>query len=97
MASSGERIVMIVDGQTVEVGCVGKIRLSLSSSFGGGTAKLQARDPSGAYVDVAGAAFTVAADQTFDFPDFCQNQVRIDLTGSTTPALVVWIQSSLSR
>lgn len=97
MGSSGDRQTLAADGQTTDYGTVGPVRLSLSGSFGGGTAKLQAQDPSGAWVDVAGGSFTIAADQLFDFPENVQNQLRVDMSGSTTPTLVVWLQSTLSR
>ena len=97
MASKGDRQTLVADGQTTEVGVVGPVRLSLTGSFGGGTAKLQAKDPSDAWVDVAEGSFAVATDTIFDFPDHTQNQIRVDISGSTTPALVVWIQSTLDR
>lgn len=87
-----------IDGlMAANVGIVGKARVSMSGSFGGGSAQLQAKDPSGAFVDVAGAAFTAAVDQTFDFPDFCQNILQVDLSGSSGASLVVTIQSTLDR
>lgn len=97
MGSSGERLTLSADGNSTEYGTVGPVRMSLSGSFGGGTAKLQAKDPSGAWVDVAGGSFTIAADQLFDFPEHTQNQLRVNMAGSTTPTLVIWIQSSLAR
>ena len=97
MASSGERQTLVADGNTEDVGTVGAVRLSLTGGFGGGTAKLQAQDPSGAYVDVDGGSFTAAGDTLFDFPANVQNQLRVNIASSTTPTLVVWIQSEISR
>lgn len=97
MAGKGDRQTLVADGNTVDTGTVGPVRLSLTGGFGGGTAKLQALDPSGAYVDVAGGSFTAATDTLFDFPEYAQNQLRVNINGSTTPTLVIWIQSTLSR
>ena len=97
MAASGNRQTLSADGNSVDRGTVGPVRLSLTGSFGGGAAKLQAKDPSGAYVDVAGGSFTAATDTMFDFPEHVQNQLRVNLAGSTTPALVIWIQSTLDQ
>lgn len=97
MSSSGERQTLGVDGQTPERGTVGSVRLSLTGTFGGGTAKLQAKDPSGTFVDVDGGSFTAVTDTIFDFPANVQNQLRVDLSGSTAPALVIWLQSELDR
>jgi len=92
MAGTGNRQALAADGQTNSKVFVGPIRLSLTGSFGTGTAKLQAKDPSGAFVDVGNGLFTAAADTIFDFPVSDSNELRIDLAGATAPALVVWIQ-----
>ena len=97
MASSGDRQTLAANGQTTDVGTVGAVRLSLTGSFGGGTAQLQAKDPSGSFVNVAGGSFTAVTDFVFEFPANVQNQLRVDLSGATAPSLVVWIQSELSR
>lgn len=94
MANSGDRQTLTADGQTNYVRVVGPIRLSLTGGFGGGTAKLQARDVSGADVDIAGASYGAAADAKIDFPANAVNQVRVDISGSTTPTLVVWVQDT---
>ena len=95
---SGERLTLSADGNSTERGTVGPVRLHLSGDFGsGGTAVLQAEDPSGAWVAVEGGSFTTLTDTMFAFPIGVQNNLRINLSGSTTPALVIWIQSELDR
>lgn len=90
MPSEGERFTLTADGTTATYSAKASLRLSLTGGFGGGTAKLQAVDPAGNFVDVANGAFTSATDTIFDFPE--QTQVRVDISGSTTPTLVVWFQ-----
>ena len=92
MAGTGNKQTLAADGQTDVKIFVGPVWLSLTGTFGGGTAKLQARDPSGAFVDINNGSFTAVTDTRFDFPDGASNQLQIDLAGSTTPALVIWIQ-----
>jgi len=91
-SGSGNRQTLTADGQTTEKSFIGPVRMSLSGTFGGGTAVLRARDPSGAFVNVEGGSFTAAKDQLFDFPVGQGNILDVDLSGSTTPALVVWLQ-----
>ncbi len=94
MANSGNRQTLAADGQTNYVRIVGPTRVSLSGGFGGGTAKIQAKDPSDAAVDIAGASYTAAADALLDFPPNAVNQIRVDIASSTNPTLVVWIQDT---
>lgn len=92
MPGTGNRQTLTADGTTDIKTFVGPVRLSLTGTFGGGTAKLQVRDPGGTFVDVANGSFTAATDTLFDFPEQSSNDLQIDLSGSTTPALVIWIQ-----
>lgn len=92
MATSGDRQNLNADGQTTARNYVGPIHVSLTGNFGGGTLKIQAEDPSGAFVDVEGSARTTADDFIIDFPPGAQNRIRSDLSGATTPALVIWNQ-----
>ena len=93
MAVTGYRESMSGDGQSTALEVGGPVRLSLTGTFGGGTAQLQTKDPGGNWVDVANGSFTAVTDTLFDFPLEANNEVRVDLSGSTTPALVVWIQA----
>jgi len=68
--------------------------LSLSGTFGGGTAVLRAVDPSNTPVPVGGGSFTAITDTRFDFPAESVNVLDVDISGSTTPALVIWIQGN---
>lgn len=90
--SSGNRQTLTADGNTAARVYVGPVKLSITGSFGGGTAKLQVRDPSGALVDIANGGFTSATDTIFDFPDNSSNVLSVNVAGSTTPALAIWIQ-----
>jgi len=87
MAGSGTRQLLSADGQSTTLRVVGDTRLNLSGDFGTGTAKVQAQDPSGAFVDIAGASFTAATDTLLNFPDDAVNFVQVDLSGSSSPAL----------
>ena len=97
MGASGVRQTLSGNGQTVPRGTIGPVRVSLTGTFGTGSAQLEATDPEGNWVAVDGGVFTAVTDTIFDFPDHVQNQLRINLTGATGPALVVWIQSTLDR
>jgi len=92
MATSGDRQVLTTNTQTTPRNYVGLVRVSLTGTFGGGTFKMQAEDPSGAFVDVAGTSRTAVDDFLIDFPPGAQNKIRGDLSGATTPALVIWNQ-----
>ena len=94
MAGSGTRQTLSADGQSASLKVVGDCRLSLSGDFGSGTAKVQAKDPGGNSVDIAGASYTAATDTLLNFPTDAVNEVNIDLSGSTGPALVIWWQDT---
>lgn len=93
-SGSGDRQTLAANGTTTVKLYNGPVRLSLSGTFGAGTAVLQALDPSGAAVDVVNGSFTAVTDTFFDFPTGAGNLLQVDLTGSTTPALVIWLQGS---
>lgn len=92
MATTGDRQTLSANGQTTPRNFVGPVRVSLTGTFGGGTFKMQAEDPTGVFVDVAGSDRTAADDFIIDFPPGGQNKLRGDLSGATTPALVIWNQ-----
>lgn len=93
MATAGDRQTLAANGQTEYVKTVGPVRVSITGDFGSGTAKVQMKDPSDAAVDVANASYSAAADAYLEIPLNAINEVRISLSGSANPALVVWIQS----
>lgn len=70
------------------------MRVSYKGTFGGGTAKVEAEDPSGVFDPVVGSENTVAADFVIDFPPKAVNNLQTDLAGSSGPAFVVWIQGT---
>ena len=92
MATSGDRQVLNANGKTTARNFVGPVRVSLTGNFGGGTFKMEAEDPSGVFVDVEGSVLATAGDFIIDFPPGAQNKIRGDLSGATSPALVVWNQ-----
>ena len=92
---SGNRQTLAADGNTDGKDVVGPITLSLSGTFGGGTAKLQRLDPEKNWVDVVNGSFTDVTDTYFEFEDTALNHVRVNIASSTTPALVVWIQGKI--
>ena len=92
--SSGERQTLSADGNTSASQTIGPVRLSLTGGFGSGTAQLQAKDPSNAWISVANGAFTAATDTLFDFPEDSVNDLRVNISSSTNPTLVIWLQWS---
>ena len=93
MASSGYTETLAADGATTWQAFVGPVVLKLTgASFGGGSAQLQERNTEGATVDVAGGLFTVATHTVFDYPPDSVTELRVDLTGSSTPTLPVTLQ-----
>ena len=94
MASTGDVFTLTADGQTPTFRATGTVHISLTGSFGGGTAKLQARTPRGSWVDIAEASFTYAVNKLCDFPGGAETDIRIDLSSATAPSLVVWFQAA---
>lgn len=88
----GNKQTLSADGSTTETQFVGPVRLALSGTFGGGTAVLQAKDPLGVVTDVVNGSFTAVTDTLFDFPEGSVNVLTVNISGSTTPALGVWLQ-----
>ena len=88
-----KRLTLSADGQTAWVIVIGPARVSITGTFGGGTAQIETKDPSGAAVDLAEGSTTDAIDKLLDFPPNSRNEIRVDLSGATSPALVVWIQA----
>jgi hypothetical protein len=82
---------------TSAVNAIGPVRMSLTGDFGGGTATLQAQDPDSSWTNVIGSGFSSAADALIDFPGWVSNTVRVNLTSTSAPNLVVWLQAGRSR
>lgn len=91
-SGSGNRQTLSANGDTDARTYIGPVRVVFSGTFGGGTAKVQARDPSGAVVDVVNGSFSAVADKIFDFPAGESNVLSVNLAGSTSPAFVAWLQ-----
>jgi hypothetical protein len=83
-----------VDGSTTWQKVKGACWVSLSGTFGGGTATIERKNGSAAAVAIAGEAHTVAADRLIDFPAQSINEVRVTVAGSSSPALVCSLQWS---
>ena len=92
MASSGDRQTLSANGTTTFKKYIGPVVVSLTGTFGSGTAKIQKKDPSDAIVDIAGSSFTLATDTIFDFPKDQTNDLAVNLTGATGPSLVIVVQ-----
>lgn len=92
MAGNGNKQTLSANGATAWTKWLGPISFSLKGTFGGGSAQIQVKDPDDTIQNVADGAFTAAADHLLDYPPQAQNEVRIDLSGATGPALQVWIQ-----
>ena len=80
------------DGSTSWTSVKGPVWVSLSGTFGSGTAKIQRKNNAGAAVDIVGESHTVIADRVIDFPEKSVNEVRVNIASSTSPALVTSIQ-----
>jgi len=94
VAGTGNRQTLGADGDTDEVAYVGPIRVHLSNDFGSGTAKIQSNDPTGVAVQVGDNTFTAAVDKAVNFPTGETNVVSVNLSGSTSPDLDIWIQGN---
>ena len=80
------------DGSTAWTPIKGPCWVSLSSSFRGGTATIQRKNKAGAAVAIVGEAHTVIADRVIDFPEKSVNEVRVNISGSSSPTLATSIQ-----
>ena len=90
--ATDNRQTLAADGSTSAVTFIGPVWLSLSGGFGGGTAQVQVYDGVG-NVAVQNGSFTAETDTLFDFP-YAPNIVNVNLTGATTPTLVIRLQGS---
>ena len=79
---------LAVDGNSNSISTADKVHCHVSGTFGGGTAKVQFKDEGGTWRDIAGAAYTSAADELIELGS-SQYDLRVNLAGSTSPALVV--------
>lgn len=96
MSSTGEIQTLSANGTTVFKKYSGPIHLSLTGGFGGGTAKLQTKDPNGDIIDVADASWTDVTNTLFDYPENSINSVAVNLAGATGPSLKVWVQGQFA-
>ncbi len=94
---AGNRQTLSADGSTNFVRVVGPVHLSLTGTFGSGTATFEALDPGGNAVAIANGAFTAITDTLFDFPPAAINDVRITIASSSSPSLVIWVQGADPR
>ena len=94
MTSTGDVTTLSADGNSPFRTFKGPVRLSLTGDFGTGTAKLQANDPGGNVVDIAGGSFTAATDTLYDFPEGAKTELRVNLASSSAPDLLVWLQGT---
>lgn len=92
MASAGYKETLTADGQTEWKKYIGPVVLIVTGTIGGGTVKLQQKDVDDVVVDIPGGSFTDVTSTIFDFPVEASNELRVDLSGSTTPDLGVTIQ-----
>jgi hypothetical protein len=97
MSVGGEVSNLLANGQAPSAsgrGTVGKIRIFAYGDFGTGDAQVQMKAPDDVWQDKE-AALTSDGEVVIDAPPGVQNIVRVNLTGSTSPDLDVWIQSAL--
>lgn len=82
------------DGSTSYAKVKGPCWVSLSGTFGGGTATIERKNSAGTAVAIAGESHTVAADRLLDFPAGSTNEIRVTIASSTDPALACSVQWS---
>ena len=75
------------DGQTDPVVIFGDFQVHTTGTYGGGTTVLQKNIPGIGFETLVDTDNTVAADDAVSNSE--QNTYRIDLSGSTTPTVVV--------
>ena len=85
-------VILAADGSTSWSSVKGPIWVSLSGTFGGGTAIIQRKNSAGTAVAIVGESHTVIADRVIDFPSDAVNEVRVTLSGSSSPSLAVSVQ-----
>lgn len=81
------------NGATASISAKGHAQLHLSGTFGGGTATAQFKDTNGNWRNIAVAAYTTDVDKLIDLPDRLVTDLRVNLTGATSPSLVVVLRS----
>ena len=97
MASAGYKETLTADGQTEWKKYYGPVVLQITGTFGGGTVQLQQKDVDNDVVSISNGSFTAVTDTIFDFPTFNSNELRVDLSGATSPDLGITIQDSRHR
>lgn len=71
----------------------GPFYLHLSGNFGTGTAQLEFQDDEGVTRQITGGDFTAAVDKIVDMGH--NVNVRVTLSGATTPALIWFIKTTV--
>ena len=82
------------NGSTTETAVVGRVFLSLSGTFGGGTVAIERRGTDGTWRALATASYTSAVEKVLRFPPNSVNKLRATLSGATSPTLRVTFQGS---
>ena len=80
------------DGSSDEVRVRGRTHIHGSGDFGGGTLKIEYKDPTNTWRDIFDADWTSAFDDVFDFTGHIDTPIRATLTGATNPNLHVDIR-----
>lgn len=83
---------LTADGSSDWTPAKGPFHLHLSGNFGGGTAQLEFKDTLGNTRSIANGSLTTASDKRVSTG--FNTEVRITLSGSTSPALIYDIISS---
>lgn len=78
------------DGQTGEFTSPGDFRIHQSGTYGSGTVTVQ-QEINGTFVDIVGTLKTSDSDDIFDSGENVGGIYRFDLSGSTTPAIVITV------
>lgn len=80
------------NGNSPEFQARERVHVSVSGTFGSGTATVQWRGDDGTWRGLASAVFTTAADQVIDLPNKTNTILRWNLAGATDPSVFAAIR-----
>lgn len=80
------------NGSTASITAKDKVHVHLSGGFGGGSVALEFLPSGGSsWIAISGAAWSAAADEIVELAGRESYNLRLTLSGATTPALVTFL------